>query len=119
MAALLKRGLALGLPVCLLWLFLACLTVCSSHAEKESFAESKSSSSAYSLVSADSEDCCSVSGGERSVIPERITLTWISTKAVRTIAISTANVSHTSQLHRPDRYPLAGPNLNLLGTLRI
>ena len=117
-SALLKRGLALTLPLCLMWLFVACLAVCSLHAEEEIHAESESSA-AQPVASTDSEECCSVTDGERSVIPERITFTSIPTKAVRTIAISTENVSHTSQLHRPDRHPLPLPNLTLLGILRI
>jgi len=117
-SVLLKRGLALTLPLCLMWLFVACLAVCSLHAEKEIQAKSESSS-AHSVASTDSEECCSVTDGERSVIPERITFTSIPTTAVRTISISTDTVSHTSQLHRPDRYPLALPNLTLLGILRI
>jgi hypothetical protein len=119
MPTLLKRGLALTLPVCLLWLFVACVAVCSLHAEKEGFAESESSCSERSLVSSESEECCSVSAGERSVITERITFAWISPKAVRAISLSTDLISRTSQMHRPDRYSLPGPNVKLLGTLRI
>ena len=107
MLALLKRGLALTLPVCLLWLFVACLAVCSLHAEEQS------------LVVSESENCCSVSDGERSVIPERITVAWISTKAVGASSDSADLISHTAHLHRPGQYSLSGPNVKLLGTLRI
>ena len=118
MPFLIKRGLALTLPVCLLWLFVACLAVCSLHAEKETPAESDSAS-AHTVLATDLEESCSVTDGERSVIPERVAFMWISTKAVRAIAISTDNLSHASQLHREDRYLQLHPNLKLLGTLRI
>lgn len=119
MPVLLKRGLALTLPVCLGWLFVACLAICSLHAEQASFEESESLSFAYSLVSIESEECCSVSDGERSVITERITFASITTTAVRAISIPVHSGSNTSHLHEPDRYFLHGPNLNLLGILRI
>lgn len=119
MLALLKRGLALTLPVCLLWLFVACLAVCSLHAEEEGLAKSETSSSAHSLVATESEECCSISDGERSVMPERITFAWIATKAVRAISFSTDIISHTAHLQGPDGYFLPGPDVKLLGTLRI
>jgi hypothetical protein len=119
MPALVKRGLALTLPVCLMWLFAACLAVCSHHAEQASVVESESSFSAPSLVSTESEECCSVSDGERSVIPERITFAGITTTAVRAISIPVHSGFNTSHLRERDRYFPPGPNLNLLGTLRI
>jgi hypothetical protein len=102
-----------------LWLFVACLAVCSLHAEEQSLVVSESPSSAYALNSTESEDCCSVSDGQLSVIPERITVAWISTKAVRAISLSADLIFHTAHLHRPGQYSLAGPNVKLLGTLRI
>lgn len=119
MPALLKRGLALTLPLCLLWLFIACLAVCSLHAEEESAAVSESPSWGYASVLTDSEDCCSVTDGERSVLPERLNYAWISPQVARAISISTDLVSHGSDFHRSDRYSPPGPNVKLLGTLRI
>ena len=119
MLAFLKRGLALTLPACLLWLFVACLAVCSLHAEERDFAGSESSSSAHSVVSSESDDCCSVSDGERSVMSERVTFATISPKAMHAVSLSTNLVSHTADLHQLDRYSLSGPSLKLLGTLRI
>lgn len=116
MTALLKRGLALTLPMCLLWLFVACLAVCSLHAENDSGA---GSSAPHSLVSTESDDCCFVADGERSVMPERITFTWISPKLVRVISHSTDFVSHIAHSHKPDLHSRSGPNLKLLGSLRI
>src|SRR5687768_12842919 len=81
-------------------------SVCSLHAEEQSLVVSESPSSAYALISSESEDCCSVSDGERSVIPERITVAWISTKAVRGISNSADLISHTAHLHRPGQYSL-------------
>jgi hypothetical protein len=118
MLALLKRGLALTLPVCLLWLFAACLAVCSLHSEQASSVEIETSFSAHALVST-SEECCSVSDGERSVIPERITYVSFSPKAVRANSISSDFVSHTSYRQGPQLYFPPGPNVKLLGILRI
>ena len=115
MPLLVRRGLAVTLPVCLLYVFVACLAICSLHAENESFAESDSSFTSSSLVATESDDCCSVSDGERSVIPERISFASISTSVVRALFIH--NISHAPPLL--DRYSPGGPDLKLLGTLRI
>lgn len=117
MPLFLRRSLAVTLPVCLLYVFLACLAVCSLHAEDESFAESESSFTSSSLVATESEDCCSVSDGERSVIPQRISFASLSTSVIRALFIH--SISHAPPLQSRDRYSLAGPDLSLLGNLRI
>ena len=117
MDLLLKRGLALMLPVCMVWLFAACVAMCAMHVETRSL--TKSFGHSDSIVALDTE-CCSVIDGQRSLLPERVTSTIVLLRATQSGGNSTVpSVALFSKLTRPACFSFHSPPLDLLGTLRI
>jgi hypothetical protein len=68
MKVALKRQVALVLPICLVWLFAACVAICSSHAEKVGRVTAETSDS-HLLADLDGE-CCSITNTQ-GLSPER------------------------------------------------
>lgn len=65
----LKRQVSMILPICLVWLFAACVAICSSHAEKVSRVTGDASHS-HSVANHDGE-CCSITNTQ-GLPPERV-----------------------------------------------
>jgi hypothetical protein len=69
MKVVLKRQISVILPICLVWLFAACVAVCSSHAEKVSRVAGDASHS--HLQASQDRECCSITNTQ-SLPPERV-----------------------------------------------
>jgi hypothetical protein len=65
----LKRSLALFLPICFVWIFVACVMICTAHAAEVQNEHAVCSSPETELLP--KADCCPISGSQMSVLPER------------------------------------------------
>ena len=112
-----KRGMAISLPICLVWLFVGCLAVCSGEVPHEGATEPDSSHS-Y-VVGAGDPEGCSVSDGERLLLREQNrfgeTLQIVSS-SLRPPLYSVRNLTPST---RSIILSVSDPPLSLLGTLRI
>lgn len=118
MILIIKRGVALILPFCLVWLFLACLAICSLHVEGQNLSEDYFSSNSF-LVPGDSE-CCSVTDGQRSLLPERVNLSSNTLKGI-SVAFNypTLTIRKGSYLSASELYSPSDPPFKPKSTLRI
>jgi hypothetical protein len=62
----LRQILAVVLPVSFIWVFIACVTLCTEHGTKI-----QSHYASYSLTLTQDEDCCPIETAAPSVLPER------------------------------------------------
>jgi hypothetical protein len=67
--AIMKRILALAMPLCLLWAMVGCVLVCASHIE-ETLHQEDSSSSDHQVTTSMEDDCCPIEDSV-GVRPER------------------------------------------------
>lgn len=105
-----KRGVALILPVSFVWLFAACVAICSSHSE-----EANPMAEGYShLLSGVDADCCSITTTQ-SLLPERVGFSISSLNIAGEWLFSIPTGQYVSSLSYFSSYP----PLIFSGTLRI
>jgi hypothetical protein len=66
-----KRIVAMGLPLCFAWTFVACVTLCSEHISN--LQDAHATGSAAEMRGLDEADCCPITTSATSLLPERIT----------------------------------------------
>ena|SRR5688500_7423684 len=112
-----KRGMAVFLPICLVWLFVGCLAVCSGEVSHESATEPDSVDS-YVVGASDLEGC-PISDGDRILLREQNrfgeTLQIVSS-SLRPPLYSVRNLTPST---RSIILSVSDPPLSLLATLRI
>src|SRR5947207_117207 len=65
----LSRLVAVILPLCSVWIFIACVIICSAHAEEASNQRSTASFGEAQL--SHEEECCPINNAQVSVLPNR------------------------------------------------
>jgi hypothetical protein len=114
---ILKRGMAIFLPICLMWLFVGCLAVCAGEVAHESEAEPDSFGS-Y-VVGAGDLEACPISDGERTLLQETNRFARSFPSVSSNFCPPPDNVRKVTSLNRSIILSVADPPLSLLGTLRI
>jgi hypothetical protein len=113
----LKRQVAVILPICLVWLFAACVAICSSHAEKVGRVTADASHS-HLLADLDGE-CCSITNTQ-ALSPERFGFfVPLLHGIVGPESFSVSNGLDVSDRSFPLLLPSTSPPAKFSGTLRI
>lgn len=118
MKVALKRGVCLMLPVCLVWLFAACVAICSSHVEETNFVVEDAAH--FNLVSSEEDDCCSISSAQ-GLLPERAGFSITPVNAAIDAATNFSNHTGNNYSHFRDwfLFSSSSPPPKFSGTLRI
>ena len=114
---ILKRGTAILLPICLVWLFVGCLAVCAGDVAHESEAEPDSFNS-Y-VVRAGDLEACPISDGERTLLQETNRFARSLPSVSANFCSPLHNIREVTSANRSTILSFADPPLSLLGTLRI
>lgn len=72
---LLKRSLAITLPMCSAWLFIACVSLCSTHSVESQ--THRTPTLLNSVCFGQDPDCCPITTTLPSVLPERRVVTFL------------------------------------------
>jgi hypothetical protein len=116
--SLITRSIALLLPVCLIWLFIACVTLCSMHVDGYKLTHAGSLSSTASTASGEI-DCCPFTESLRSVLPERSVLEVPAAEHTPVALVVGASDYEMSFHHFLTASGSSDPPLKRLRTLRI
>jgi len=112
-----KRGMAILLPVCLVWLFVGCLVMCSGEVAHQSTTDPDSFNS-YAVGAGDLEGC-PISDGARVSLREQNRFGQTLHTVSSTFRPPLYSVSKLTYSSRPIVLSVSDPPLSLLGTLRI
>ena len=112
-----KRGMAIFLPVCLVWLFVGCLIVCAGEVAHEGARDSHSCDS-YAVRAGDLEGC-PISDGARVSLREQHRFGETPQTVSSTFRPPLYSVSKLTSATRSIVLSVSDPPLSLLGTLRI
>lgn len=115
MKVVFKRAVSGILPVCLVWLFAACVTNCASHAEEVSAVAHDVGFS--HLQSGEESDCCSITDNQ-SLLPERVGVSVPTLNDVDGHFCVTTG-QNTSHFSSPVFLSSSSPPPKFSGTLRI
>ncbi len=114
------RVLATLLPVCFVWVFVACASLCAMHGETER--ETRAAAIFDSADAPDDFECCALEQALASVLPDRqSSLTRASSylKAAFLPAVLTTGNAPSSRARRETPRSTSDPPLKRLCTLRI
>jgi len=114
----LKRLTAVWLPVTFLWLFVACVSHCSSECADEH--ECHTDLSSFEITGAPDSDTCPITQALKATIPERKALDLQTTPVVQRSVHAVEPLSLINAFSsRPDESSFSSPPLERLPTLRI
>jgi hypothetical protein len=115
-----ERLVAMGLPLCFAWTFVACVTLCSEHIRNAQ--DAHATGSAAEMRGLDESDCCPITTSATSLLPERITpIKQLGADQQATAARSMQCLIEASRGNGYARLPASSsdPPLMRLGVLRI
>jgi len=116
MKVALKRQVAVILPICLVWLFAACVAICSSHAEKVNRVTADAS---HSLLGDLDGECCSITNTQ-GLSPEHFGFFVSLLQGIEgPESFSVSTELDVSDRSFPLLLPSTSPPAKFSGTLRI
>lgn len=114
-----EQIVAMVLPLCFAWTFVACVTLCSEHISN---AQDAHAGGAAEMRGLDESDCCPITASATSLLPERITpIKQLCVDQQATAALSAHRLSEASCDNRCALIPSSSsdPPLMRLCVLRI
>ncbi len=115
-----SRSLAIWLPICLMWMFVACVSLCLLHVEAED--ETPSVLTPVTAVNSPDSDCCPFIESTSGILLERqssIRPVSGDVQASFVHAPSPKSYATRSQAHLAIQPPTSDPPLERLGVRRI
>jgi hypothetical protein len=113
----LKRTIAVLLPVCFLWVFIACVSLCASDAEEVE--HDGGAILSLEIESTPDSECCPIIESPKAALLERLSVQSASTVSALPITLATLSGNAFAPSHKSN-YPLiTDPPFERLLTLRI
>jgi hypothetical protein len=114
----LKRTIAALLPVCFLWVFIACVSLCASDAEEVEH-DGGGAILSLGIESTPDSECCPIIESPKAALSERVSVQSASTVSALPLILAPSSGSALAPSHKSNHHLFADPPFERLLTLRI